>query len=62
MTIYSIAVDFITTLLGVDIASTARGALFVEYFGYFVIAITIYLLVKFFLWMIIYPINLYRGK
>lgn len=54
MTIYQIAVDFISLLLG-TIAETPRGALVAEYFGYIVVAITIVLLVKIAIWLITYP-------
>ena len=46
MSIYSIAVDFFNLLLGNQIAETTRGALFAEYFGYFICGLTIYLLIK----------------
>lgn len=62
MTIYSLAVDFITTLIGSDIASTARGALVAEYFGYIVVGITIVMLIKVALWLVSYPINSFRNK
>ena len=62
MTIYSLAVDFINTLLGADIAATARGALVAEYFGYFVVGITIFLLVKIAVWLVSYPVNAFRNK
>lgn len=54
MTIYQLAVDFISFLLG-TIAETPRGALVAEYFGYIVVAITIILLVKLAIWLITYP-------
>lgn len=62
MTIYSLAVDFINTLLGADIAATARGALVAEYFGYLVVGIVIFLLVKIAVWLVSYPINAFRKQ
>lgn len=62
MTIYSLAVDFITTLLGADIANSARGALVAEYFGYFVVGIVIYLLVKIAVWLVSYPVNAFKKQ
>ncbi|MBO5870016.1 MAG: hypothetical protein J6Q89_04630 [Clostridia bacterium] len=62
MTIYSLAVDFINTLLGADIAATARGALVAEYFGYLVVGIVIFLLVKVAVWLVSYPINVFRKQ
>ena len=54
MTIYSLAVDFISLLLG-TMAETPRGALVAEYFGYIVVGITIVLLIKIAIWLITYP-------
>ena len=62
MTIYSLAVDFINTLLGADIAATARGALVAEYFGYLVVGIVIFLLVKVAVWLVSYPINAFKKQ
>lgn len=62
MTIYQIAVNFITTLIGADIAATARGALVAEYFGYLVVGITIYLLIKVAIWLLSIPVIAFKNK
>lgn len=60
MTIYQIAYNFIVSLMGADIAETARGALIAEYFGYAIIGLTIYLLVRFAVWLLLYPIKQFK--
>lgn len=61
MTIFNLGYDFIALLIG-DMVNTARGALVAEYFGYIVVGITVFLLVKIAIWLISYPINLFKGK
>lgn len=60
MTIFSIARDFFIALIGSDIAETARGALFADYFGYVIVGLTIYLLVRFAVWLLLYPIKQFK--
>ena len=62
MTIYQIAVDFLTTLIGTDIASTARGALVTEYFGYIVVGITVFMLIRVALWLLSIPVKAFKDR
>ena len=61
MSIYDLAYQFISLLLG-DMVNTGRGALVAEYFGYLIIGITIYLLVKFAIWLVTFPIDYFKNR